>query len=255
MKRSVILLIVLGTVAATATTVLVNSLRASGQQTVAQDVEVNRATTIVVAAQDLPKGTILSRRMVETQQIQPRDMPEGSVGDLQQAVRRVLAKPIKKGEPLLTVMFAQELIEALPKGKVLMGVPVDRSSASLSLGCKVNVMWTSKPKSGNKAESKALMGGISVWGIGDRTIVAPDGAERQAGSSGRDPKVTLLLDLNQAQQIGVAMQSGTIWLTPRSQEDTWTAPVTVPATPEPSTPQEPSPKKPDRYQVHYWSGE
>ncbi len=251
MKRSVIALIVLGAIAATAASVLVNSLRISGQQAVATERTVSEEATIVVAAQDLLKGTILDRDMIETKQVLLTDVPDGSIRDPEQATERLLAKPIKKGEPLLTAMFAQELFEALPKGRVLMGVPVARSSASLSLGCKVNVMWTSNPRSGDEAESKALMGGISVWGIGDRTIVAPNGAERQAGSSGRDSKVTLLLDLNQARQIGVAMQSGTIWLTPRSQEDTWTAPVTVPATPEPSTP----PKKPDRYQVHYWSGE
>jgi len=247
MKRSVILLIVLGTVAAIATTVLVNSLRIGNQQTVLPEAAVIEETTIVVAAQDLPRGTFLSRRMVETRQIQLKDMPEGSVGDPEQAVRRVLAKPIKKGDLLLTTMFAQNFGEGLPEGMVSVEVSVDGSCASLYLACKINVIWTPSARSGQDAKSTRMFTGVSVWGIGDRTIVSPDGADGQAGrSSRRDKTVMLLLDMDQAERIIAATQRGTISLVLCHPEATWTVP-------EPSMAPESSPTPAEEWEV--WVGE
>ncbi len=219
MKRSVIALIVLGAIAATAASLLVSSLRISGQQAVATERTVSEETTIVVAAQDLPKSTILDRDMVETKKVLLKDVPQGSVGDSEQAVGKVLAKPIKKGEAFLQTMFAQKLSEALPSGKMLLPVSVHGSTASLELGCTVNVIWTPDPRRGQEAESAMLMSGISVWGIGDRTIVSPDG---ETGRSSRnDNTVLLLLDEDQTQVITAATQSGFITLPMCNPDDIW----------------------------------
>ena len=201
-------------------------------------------TTIVVAAKNLAQGTVIDRDAVETRQMPLKDVPQGSVGDPTEAFDKILVAPIKKGEPLLRAIFARNLGEAVPKGKMLVDVSIEGSAASLYVPCKVNVMWTSSPMPGEEAESEMLFSGVSVWGIGDRTIVSPDGAVVARRSSGRNQTVLLLVDLEQAQEIKAAMNSGGIWLALCNPSDIWL----VPETNEPEAPQ-PDPEPVEEWEV------
>jgi Flp pilus assembly protein CpaB len=223
MKWSVIALVALGAVAALAASLLVNSLRISGQQPVADETPVVEEITIVVAARDLEQGTLLEDDAIEVRPVALSDVQPGSVRQREDAFQKVIARPLNKGEALLDGMFARNLSEAVPNGKMLVDVIVDGSTASLDVPCKVNVMWTSTPEPGNEAESKMLFNGISVWGIGDRTIVSPQGPkDRAVRPSSYNETVLLLVDLKQAQRIKVALTSGSIWLPLCNPSDTWT---------------------------------
>ena len=101
MKWSVIALVALGTVAALCASVLVGALRSSDRADATEAVVDARETSIVVAARDLPPGTILKGDALETKQVSLSNAPQGFIDDPVRAVGKVLNMSMVKDQPFL----------------------------------------------------------------------------------------------------------------------------------------------------------
>src|SRR5262245_33067744 len=101
MKWSVVVLLVLGLVAAVSAALLVISMQgggeATGQRPILESSE-NRETTYVVAARDLPARTVVETNAVEVRTASARDVPAGAYSQAAMVIGQVLRRPLKQGQ-------------------------------------------------------------------------------------------------------------------------------------------------------------
>ncbi len=248
MKWSVIALVALGTVAALCASVLVGALRSSDRADATEAGAQARETTIVVAARNLPPGTIIEGDTLATKQITLADAPEGFIADPVLAVGKVLNVAMVEGQAFLASGFASEgsglhLAAALPPGMRAVGVSLGGSSGLRGLlysGCNVDVLATTKGGRGSEPKTRVLLERVRVLGIENQTIVSPENTRGSSSrSSRRSEMVLLMLDVFQARSLQSAVQSGTISLVLRHPLDEAVAPLEKQPEDEPVAQQQP----------------
>jgi pilus assembly protein CpaB len=115
----------------------------------------NRGSSVdgvmVVAARDLPPGTVVGSGEVTLRELPPQVMPDGAARSPAVVVGRTLAAPVRRGEPLTDVrLTGSELIRAVSPDPEMVSVPVRLAdpgmAAVLHPGVTVDVVTIREPQ-------------------------------------------------------------------------------------------------------------
>lgn len=235
MKWSVVVLLVLGVVAAFCAALLVVSIQSGGEggSKPAQDGGEVREGSYVVAARDLLARTVVETNAVEVRTASSKEVPVGSFSQPAHVIGQVLRRPLKQGQLFDPSCFSSEgtgvvLAGALQEGKRAVSVPLSDSGgveALLYPGCMVDVLCVMQLKDdeglGDQPMSMTLLQGIYVLAVGDQTVVTPPAPEEK-GLVGKAPAstVTVLVDTKQAEMLYLARQRGSVAVALRNPMDT-----------------------------------
>ncbi len=227
MKFSVVLLLILGLVAAACAAVLMGIFNigtpASGR-TQSQGVEVAMANAY------LPAMTVMTNEKIDTETVSRDELPKGRLVNPAGVIGRVLSVPVYEGQILTESCFVAEgsgahLVAQIPHGMRAITVPVSSKSmpdrALLYPGCVVDVVAVYR-LSGQDSVSTTMLRGIQVIAIDNETIVSNQENEEegtQRRNTSRGASVTLLVDTKQAEGLLLAVQNGIISLSVRNPLD------------------------------------
>jgi len=122
---------------------------------------------VAVAARDLRGGTRLSATDVASVDLPPDAVPDGAYAPSDAPVDRLLAAPVRRGEPLTDVaVIGPGLASTLPAGTVLTSIQVAATTALLvGPGDLVDVV-ASRAGVGGAGVGGAGVGGAGVGGAG-----------------------------------------------------------------------------------------
>ena len=144
MKLTIIVLVVLGVLAALFASILVSASRtqSSTRMNSSSDAEV------VLVTKSLPAMSVLTSFFVTKDAASKNKLPEGYLSSPVQAIGRVLAVPVVEGQVLTESCFVTEgtgaqLAAALPEGMRAVSVTLSRQSVTGGLlypGCVVDVL-------------------------------------------------------------------------------------------------------------------
>ncbi len=236
MKWSVIVLLVLGVVAAIAAALLTASLRAQPPIAAA---ERQAEARIVVTARALEANHVVQADDLAVRSVPPSQVTRGYLADPSFAVGKSLRTAVAEGQAVTAASFMPEgsardlASRALTTGKRAKTVALTDDAALEGLlyaGCMVDVLWCYKGEA-NKTQpmSKTLLENVPVLAIGRQTVLSEKAGEAPAEGAGTHTTkqlVTLLLDPQQAAAVQLAMDHGGISLVMRNPADA--DPVTIP---------------------------
>lgn len=227
MKWAIVVLIVLGLLAALSAILLVNALRTE-KDTLGGKGEV----TAVVAKMTLPSMSWITSQHIEVKEVPRKGLAVDYFSDPVQVVGKVLAVPITKGQVLtrsnlITEGSGAQLATALPQGMRAVSVPISKHSVMGGLlypGCLVDVIATFRLRRTREAKGEALsttlLRGIQVLAVQNETIFTKtDQQKAKVRQSSRDLTVTLMVDSRQAEALQLAMNNGKVTLAMRNPLD------------------------------------
>jgi len=229
MKWAIIVLIILGLLAALSASLLVNALRSENQTTLTG----RGVVKAVVIKKALPAMSWISSQHVEVRDIKRTGLAADYFSDPVQVVGKVLAVPVMKDQVLTRSVLISEgsgaqLVAALPPGMRAVSVPVPKHSVMGGLlypGCLVDIIATfrlQRSELKGEALSTTLLRSIQVLAVEDESIVSkanPEEQKTRISASGRDLTVTLMVDSRQAEALQLAMNNGKITLAMRNPLD------------------------------------
>ena len=241
MKLSMVIIVVLGILAALAAAVLVRAFTAPGRRTASQ--QPTAETQVLVAVQALPAMTVVESLAVVARKVPVASAPKGALKDPVQVVGKVLIMPVVAGEAFTEASFAREgagvnLATALPSGKRAVSVTLNDATGMVGLlypGSVVDVMVSMQAGSrvGGAGETinRLLVQGVQVLAVGQESVASEPTKSAAGGTvstKGDQRMVTLLVEPKQAQLLQLAAQKGSIGLAMRNPLDK--APVSLQAT-------------------------
>jgi pilus assembly protein CpaB len=223
MKLAVVILVVLGLLAAGSAVVLVQAMKFN---TGGQDLP---TVDVLVAQGDLPARTRVTGEQVRVRPMPKAGLPQGYLVDPSQAIGKVLKLAVAKGQPVAESCFMTKtsVDDLLRPGMLAFQIPLSRSNTAVDLlypGCAVDVFATFPLSDRSKGEALAvpLLQDIRVLGVRDETVVStpePDKlASRTASSSGAySGSVTVTLEVNSRQvaALQLALQHGSLGIAMR----------------------------------------
>ena len=223
MRLAIIVLAVLGLLAAGSAAVVVQTMKLRVGVPVAE---------VLVAQMDLPASTCLVAENVKRESIPTPALPHGCLLDPSQAIGRYLIAPLLKGQVVTeSCLVARgslaEKLYTLPPGMTVATVAVPSRSINDSLlysGCYVDVLASLREGAGSDARfvSGTLFKMIQVWGTGDDAGgLAPSSQDQQkakgkSAGAGGTIKVHLLATEEQTEILQMVGERGTITLTVRN---------------------------------------
>lgn len=229
MKWAIVVLIVLGLLAALSAILLVNALRTE-KDTLGGKGDV----TAVVAKMTLPSMSWITSQHIEVKEVPRKGLAVDYFSDPVQVIGKVLAVPITKGQVLtrsnlITEGSGAQLATALPQGMRAVSIPISKHSVMGGLlypGCLVDVIATFRLRRTREAKGEALsttlLRGIQVLAVQNETIFTKADQDQQKAKvrqSSRDITVTLMVDSRQAEALQLAMNNGKITLAMRNPLD------------------------------------
>jgi pilus assembly protein CpaB len=228
MRLAVVILIVLGLLAAGAAAMLVQALK-----TDAPDDGVSDRVGVLVADVNLPARTRMTREHVRIEQAPAEGLPQGCLSDYAQGVGKVLKVAVIKGQPLTRAHFAAKdsIDDLLRPGMLAFPAPLPRRTTSTDLlypGCVVDVFATFPLTNSSKGEAVVtpLLQNIQVLAVEDSTVIPPANekeaevaARRRTPSTSMNVLVTLEVTARQAAALQLALQKGTLGLAMRNPND------------------------------------
>lgn len=237
MKWPIILLLVMGVIAAFCAAVVVTAV-STRRMANPLDTE-SQQSTVLVAVRDLPALSVLTEEDFEQRSIPVTETPEGHISNSVQAVGQVLMVPISRGQGLTSDAFAKQgpgtyLAAKLTSGKRAVAISLSNYGGMEGLlypGAYVDVLATFDMKRGNAVEGTAvsttMLQGVQVLAIEDRAVGgnASSAVEEEVDSrvdrsvSRRGRMITLLVNTRQAEALQLAMEHGTISLSLRNPTD------------------------------------
>jgi len=231
MKWSVVVLIVLGVVAALCAALIVSSITNQGGPKQAPVATQPNEVTYVVAARDLPARTVVESDAVEVKI--SKDAPLGAFSQQAMVIGQVLRRSIKKGASFDPNYFSSTegagvvLAGTLDPGKRAVSIPLSDSGGIESLlypGCYVDVLASMQLKDdkglGDQPVSMTLLQGVLVLAVGSQTLVSPAPEESRAlVQRGPASTITLLVDAHQAEMLYLARQRGSVSIALRNPTD------------------------------------
>lgn len=229
MKIAVIVLVMLGMLAAGAAVLLVQTL-SIGEPKV-------KMVDVLLAQADLPERTRLTKEHVQVAKVPEKGLPVGYYTNPAQAVGKILKVAVTEGQPLTgeVVTETKGLGDLLRPGMLAFSAPVSKRSTSVGLlepGSVVDVQVTFPLRRSLEGDAVVftLLQQIRVLGI-DQDTVASEGLEkaaaRQTSRSSSSVMVTLEVSDRQARALGLALKHGTIALPLRNPTDHTFYPVEV----------------------------
>lgn len=226
MKLAVIVLVMLGIVAAGAATILVQALPGLKQKEIPK-------VDVLVAASDLPARTRLAEENVAVEQVPRTGLPQGFFMAPAQAIGKVLKLDVAKGEILTgsSCIAKGSIDDLLRPGFLAFPAPLPRRTTSVELlypGCIVDVFATFPLRDKEKGDAVVtpLLQSIQVLAIGQDTVIPPANekeaaeqtARRRTGSTS-SVTVTLEVTARQAAALQLAMEKGSLGLAMRGPTD------------------------------------
>jgi pilus assembly protein CpaB len=234
MKWPVVVLFVVGLLAAVSAAVLMTSLRAGGFLG-AGDGD-SGEVEVVVAAADIPAMSIVGADLVAVVRVPGSEASEDSFSSPLQVVGKVLNVPLVKDQRLERKHFAAEgsgpeLASALKDGLRAVSVSLTDYSGLYGLlypGSVVDVLAYMKvpDESGRRGDavSSTILRKVQVLGVEDQTVVSLAEDEDPRGLEGKRQAnrrwmVTLMVTPGEAQALQLAMENGRISLALRNPGD------------------------------------
>jgi pilus assembly protein CpaB len=233
MKLGIIILVILGVVAAACAAMLVGILRTDSSRSAGKNsAEIEVATAKV----SMPAMTVLTLDHIVEKEVAKQDLPEGRLISPSQAIGKVLAMPVVKGQVLTDSCFVTEgsgahLAAALPYGMRAVSVTLSTKAIPdemlLYPGCVVDVLvsfrLSSSDRSKGQAISTTMLRGIQVLAVAGESVVSKPNTETKIAKQGRGTggamTVTLMVDPKQAEALQLASDNGNIALTIRNPLD------------------------------------
>ena len=231
MKWGIVILLLLGIVAAACAAVLMGTL---GINTSASEQKQPDKVEVAMAKVSLPAMTVITLAHINQETISRDELPKGRLVSPARIIGRVLAMPVVEGQVLTESCFVAEgtgslLAASLPHGMRAFTISVSSKSmpdrALLYPGCVVDVLVSYKlsRSSVGEALSTTMLRGIQVLAISGDSVVSDPETEEEKGtqkrSSSRGALVTLLVDTKQAEALQLAIENGNITLSIRNPLD------------------------------------
>jgi pilus assembly protein CpaB len=224
MKLAVIVLIMLGLLAAGSAVLLVNVVQKRMDPRIDRD-----AVPVLVARENLPARKLVNGDDLEIKPIPRTGLPRGYFTNTSQAIGKVLKMAVVKDEPLTDAVFIPKgsVDELLRPGMLAFPAPLPRRTTAVDLlypGCVVDVFATFPLRDSDKGDAVVtpLLQSIQVLGIEAVTVVSQqdDSGIRKTGSS-QTQNVTVTLEVNarQAAALQLALERGTLGLAMRNPLD------------------------------------
>ncbi|MHC4438914.1 MAG: Flp pilus assembly protein CpaB [Planctomycetota bacterium] len=233
MKFSIVILFVLGIIAAACAAVLMGVINFSASTSVDAAVGID----VAMANVPLPAMTPITSEHISVEKVSKNELPKGQLVNATSVIGRVLAVSVYEGQILTESCFVPEgsanhLIAQIPHGMRAFAVYVNSRSmpdkALLSPGCIVDVLVSYRLSSRDSSEGEALsttmLRGIQVLAVsGELVVTEPIKDEEEQATTkskkGGESKVTLLVDTSQAEALQLAQNNGDILLTIRNPND------------------------------------
>jgi len=189
-------------------------------------------STAVVAAFDLPVGSVITARDVKVMRFPGGDLPEGHFRTPEEVIGRGIVTNMARNEIVLTTKLAADkagggVPAMIPQGMRAVAVKVNDviSVAGFALpGTKVDVVLTGNATKNNDP------GDVSATTVLQNVQVLAAGQKLQTNADGKPETVqviTLLVNPEEAQKLALATQEGRIQLTLRNPLDADPNPVSV----------------------------
>jgi len=226
MKLAVVILVVLGIVAAGAAAIFVKSISFFQPKAAPQ-------FDVLVAAGDMPARTALTEADVEVKKMPRTGLPLDVLANWSQAAGKTLKVALVKGQPLASSQFIPKnsVDELLRPGMLAFPAPLPQRTTAVDLlypGCIVDVFATFPLANREKGEAVVtpLLQNIQVLAIAQDTVLPAasltkkDTAEpaKKRSSSG-NVTVTLEVTARQAAALQLALEKGTLGLAMRNPSD------------------------------------
>lgn len=236
MKWSVIALFALGVVAAICAAMLVTSIQV-GAAAAAREVQAQESAAsevqVVVAARPLEALSVIEASAVTTRFVPAGEAAADVFADTTLVIGKVLLRSVSEGQLISTGLLAHagsgvHVASALRPGMRAVSIALSDSMGLEGLlypGSVVDVIASINLRATDDVQARpvsmTLLQGVFVLGVGERTVVSePEGEALVSGASGRRrPNVTLLVDLQQAEVLKLAMQEGSVSLVLRNPTD------------------------------------
>ncbi len=185
-------------------------------------------TTVVVAAAELARGSVLSETVVKVRPW-PKDMlPDGALNDLEAAIGRTIMTRVVPGEPILEAKLAEldagrGLAAMVPQGMRAFTIRTANVASGVAgfilPGNRVDVLLTTT----GSAAGAGSGGGTTTTLMQNMEILAVDQRLEAPDENKVDPNtlksVTLLVTPDQAARLSLAMNRGILQLSLRRPED------------------------------------
>lgn len=232
MKWGIIILVILGLVAAACAALLVSTMGASPS-----DAKNSSAVfEVAMAKRTLPAMTVITLDHVVKETVTKNDLPQGQrLASPTRVIGRILAVPVVEGQVLTESCFVTEgtgaqLAAALPHGMRAVTVAVSSKAMPDSIllypGCVVDVLVAyrlSSRSSEGQALSTTMLRGVQVLAVSGESVVSnPDEEEKSSTRTrptSRSVTVTLMVDTKQAEALQLAVENGNITLSIRNPLD------------------------------------
>lgn len=227
MRIAVVVLILLGLVAAGASAVVVQMLAA-------RSAEATPMVQVVQAGSVIPALTVLKREHLSEAQAPPSGLPVGYLSSPAQAIGRVLRVPLEEGQVLAQDYFvpggtASDMIKLIPPGMLAYSVPLSTAAVNRHLlycGCVVDVLAVFRLSRSAEGQAVALtlLQNLQVIAIEDETVLSHQALEgrvkRSPVGSSNQFIVTFKVTPEEAKALQLADQYGGIALALRNPTDT-----------------------------------
>jgi len=232
MKWGIVILVILGIVAAACAALLVGVM-GTGSSAAAKGPQ---GFEVVVAKRSLPAMTAVTLDDFVKQMVSKNELPQGqATASPTRVVGRVLSVPVVEGQVLTESCFiadgtGAQLAAALPDGMRAFTVNLNTKAVPDRLllypGCVVDVLFSAKLSSQDirgQALSATILRGIQVLAVQGESVVsnpeAEEGRQAQTRRATSGLQVTLLVDSKQAEALQLACDNGNISLAVRNPLD------------------------------------
>jgi len=227
MKLSIILIVVLGLVAAAAVVVFFQSMSLFRPKEPA-------SFDVLVATRDMEARTPLTEALVEVKKMPLTGVPQDHLSTWSQAAGRILKVAVIKGQPIVDSQFVpkKSIDDLLRPGMLAFPAPLPRRTTAVDLlypGCIVDVFATFPLTNKEKGEAVVtpLLQMIQVLGIAEDTVIPPAdekeavaaSTRKKSSSSSSNVTVTLEVTARQVAALQLALEKGTLGLAMRNPTD------------------------------------
>jgi len=193
----------------------------AGRPTPQTPEEPRSAFRVVVAARDLPVGTVLGDKDVRLIEWPGESVPEGYAQQVPDVLGRGLILPMKTNEPVLLTKLADRgtgggLPILIPEGMRAVAIRVDdviSVAGFVTPQNRVDVMLTIQPPGSTEFVTKTILQNLEVATAGTQYTEDPQGNAMAV------PVVSLFVTPEQAEQIALASKQGQIQLALRNRLD------------------------------------
>jgi pilus assembly protein CpaB len=227
MKFAVVVLVMLGLLAAGSAAFLFQWIQARGTARASRQ---SQEVQVLVAVTDLPGRTRLKEEHIVLEQAARTGLPTGYFTSPAQAIGKTLKLAVVKGQPLTPSCFLPEnaIDDLLQPGMLAFQISLSRRSTAVDLlypGCVVDIFATFPLQDRSKGDAVVtpLLQNIQVLGVRDETVVTvaeeQDSKNPSRIASSGNVTVALAVTSRQAAALQLTAERGTLGLAMRNPLD------------------------------------